>query len=724
MRKFVLWSICFVFSGAVWAQPLGIFSDRADIGEPNLEGLSSISGDIYTIEAGGATIGRRSYVDQLHFVYKEVSGSFDIITDPIPVEAAGEGGIMVRQDLDPDSAHVSWLRTSDTVAGGNTNAAGGSIFPHIRSLKGGGTIVDGDREPGGYSDVNIGAIRVQRIGNHFRLYTTDNAGEWSLAQDEIIPMAETVLVGLAVTANNADGLGVFEFEGTEINEYPLWVGRSVSVDDWQGGATIQVTLTAKARSAVSGNVSEVVPRLATVSNVQASAGQTSVDARNGKIAWLLDNLSGDATLTYDLTLPDRKSGSWTGQFTDGTNPQSHVGGDAVLPKNPTFKTNPAAVQISPDKPTIIQIEDFMVGADVDPPGFGLYLDPESESGITAVAVSGSVNDWVQIPVIIPANYGTAYMFGQVRGEDGNSDSFFIDLGFELINDNLTTWDSGGGKALHLDWVNNRIPEDPRPFDVDAGEQMLYVGPREDSAVFDWIAITNDPTFQSAALDELTGEIIDPFVGLTDDLGIFDANMDIAEDGGANLGFDGDAGYIASEEVYKVVGSGNDIWGTADNFHFIYKEVSGDVTIETNVYLDEFSGNGTWAKAGPMLRDELTPSSAHTFSMIRTQGRDFDPQWRMADAASGESLSALFSGASTERVGLQRTGNTVTYYYIDKFTGERTDLHVIEDLAFTDPIYAGLAVTAHDIGTLSIGEFSDVVLTTGGGPVKVDNWSLY
>lgn len=725
MKKFVLWGIvCFMFSGAVWAQPLGIFSNRADIGAPNLEGISSLSGDVYTIEAGGATIGRRSYVDQLHFVYKEVSGSFDIITDPIPVEAAGEGGIMVRQDLDPDSVHASWLRVSDTVPGGNTNAAGGTIFPHIRSLKGGGTIVDGDREPGGFSDFNTGAIRVQRIGNHFRFYTTDNAGAWSLAQDEIIPMGETVLVGLAVTANNADGLGVFEFEGTEINEYPLWVGRSVSVDDWQSGATIQVTLTAKARSAASGNVTEIVPRLATVSNVQSSAGQTSVDTRNGKISWSLNNLSGNATLTYDLTLPARKSGSWTGLFSDGTNPQSHIGGDAVLPKNPTFKTSPAVVQVSPDKPTIIQIEDFMVGVDVDPPGLGLYLNPEAESGITAVAVSGTFSHLIQIPVNIPPNYGTAYMFGRVRGEDGNSDSFFIDLGFELISDNLTTWDSGGGRALHFDWVNNRIPEDPRPFDVDAGEQILSIGPREDSASIDWIAITNDPTFQTGALDELTGEIIDPFAGLTDDLGIFDANMDIAEDGGANLGAAGDASYIASDGIYKVIGSGNDIWGTADNFHFLYKEVSGDVTIETTVSLDEFSGNGTWAKAGPMLRDDLIPTSAHAFSMIRTQGRDFDPQWRPTDSAGGESLSALFSGANTERVGLQRSGNTVTFYYINKFTGERVDLHSIDGLELVDPIYAGLAVTAHDIGTLSIGEFSDVVLTVGGGPVKVDNWSLY
>ena len=695
-----------------------------DIGEPELEGLSSIEGDVYTIEVGGSTIGRQSFVDQFHFVYKEMSGSFDIITDPIAVEATGEGGVMVRQDLDPDSVHVSWLRVADTVPGGNTNAAGGSLFPHFRSLKGGGTIVDGDAEPGGFTDNNVGPIRLSRIGNHYRFYTMNNAGDWVLVQDEIVPMSENVYVGLAVTANNASGLGVFDFEGTEINEYPLWVGRSVPVDDWQSGAAIKVTLTAKPRSTVSGNVTEVVPRLATVSNVQASAGQTTVDVRKGRISWLLENLSAEATLTYDLTLPSRNSGSWAGFFSDGTNPQSQIGGDAVLPKNPTYKSNPTPVQIDPDKPTIIQVEDFKVKDGVDPPQMALFLYPETESGIAAVAMSGSVANWIEIPVVIPANYGTAYMFARVRGEDGNSDSFFVDLGFEPISDNLTIWDSGGGRAFHYDWVRNRLDEDPRPFDVDAGEQILYISPREDSASIDWIAITNDPTFQSGALDELTGEIIDPFAGLTDDLGIFEGHMDIAEEGGANLGFDGDASYIPSEEIYKVIGSGNDIWSTADNFHFIYKEVNGDVTIETNVYLDEFSGNGTWAKAGPMLRDELTPSSAHAFSMIRTQGRDYDPQWRRSDAASGESLSALISGANLERVGLQRSGNTVIFYYINKFTGERVDLHEITDMVFTDPIYAGLAVTAHDVGTLSIGEFSDVSITVDGGPVKVENWSLY
>ncbi|MBI1390367.1 MAG: hypothetical protein GC154_18165 [bacterium] len=720
--------IAVLFSVAAAAQePVGEYTNHIDIGEPNIPGTASFADGKYTIEGGGATIGRQSFVDQFHFVYKELSGSFSIVTDPVFIELNGEGGPMIRQDLDPDSAHVSWLRTGPTLpSGGNTNAADGSVFPHFRSLKGGGTIVDGDPEPGGFTDNNVGPIRLDRIGNSFYFYTMNTAGGWVLVQDEIVPMAEKVFAGIALTANNADGLALVEFESNEINLLPLWVGRSIPVDGWQSGATFTVTVTAKARSSVNASVTEKAPRLATISNVKVSTGTVSSNPSKGTINWSLPNFSSEATLTYDITLPNRKSGSWQGVFNDGVNPQSWIGGDAVLPKKPVFKTDPAPVQISSNKPTIIQIEDMMHRPDNpnNRPGLALMLNPEVESGIVAVNVTGSVGDWIQIPVVIPAGYGETYMFGRVRGEDGNSDSFFIDLGYEPISDNLTIWDSGGGKSFHYDWVLNRIPEDPRPFSPDAGEQLLYISPREDSASIDWIAITNDPSFRTAALDELTGEIIDPFAGIVDNLGIFDARGDVAEAGNANLGAAGKSGYDPSTGVYKLVGSGNDIWNAADNFHFMYKEVSGDVSIEATVYLDPFSGDGTWSKAGVMVRNDLTPGSTNALGLIRTQGRDFGRQWRPVADGSSSSVSTLVSGSLASRIGLQRVGNKVTYYYYDNFTGQRVDDYVQDGIEFTDPVYVGLAVTAHQVNQLAIGEFSDVKITVNGAPVGVGDWQLY
>ncbi|MBI1390368.1 MAG: hypothetical protein GC154_18170 [bacterium] len=714
-----------LLSVAVTAQePVGDFTDHIDIGEPSVPGSADYADGTYTLEGGGATIGRRSFVDQFHYAYKQISGSFSIVTDPVFIDVNGEAGPMIREDLDPDSVHVSWLRMGPTVLGSNTNAADGSMFPHFRSVKGSVTIVDGDPEPGGFTDNNVGPVRLDRIGNSFYFYTMNNAGDWVLVQDEIVPMPENVYVGLALTANSANALGWVEFESNELNLLPLWVGRSVPIDDWQSGATITVTVTAKARSAVNGTVTEKVPRLSTLANVKVSAGTVKSDAAKGTINWTLPaNFSSEATLTYDITLPNRKSGSWQGFFNDGVNRQSWIGGDSVLPKHPAFPTSAPTVQLDSSKPVIVQIEDMVPRAD-NPPGFGVMAYPEVESGIVVGTHTGTVGQWLEIPVNVPAGYGTVYMFGRVRGEDGNSDSFHLDFGVEPAGDNTSYWASGGGKSMHYDWVRNNVPEDPRPFAVEAGVHTLYIGPREDGASIDWVAFTNDPAFKTAALDELTGEVINPFAGITSNLGIFDGRLDVAEEGGANLGAAGDSGYNPDTGVYKVVGSGNDIWNAADNFHFMYKELSGDVSIEVTVDLDPFSGDGTWSKAGPMIRNDLTPGSANAFGLIRTQGRDFGRQWRTSADVASESDPNPLPGSLTNRIGLQRAGGTVTYYYYDSNTGQRVDDIVREGIEYTDPVYVGLAVTAHTVNQLAIGQFSDVTILVNGAPVGVGDWQLY
>ncbi len=725
MKKIIVFTALALLVSSAYAD-IGIFTENTDVGDTGGlgPGIANFEDGTYTMDALGATIGRRSYEDAFHFVYSEISGSFSIECDPSPVLPDGEGGLMVRQDIEPDSVHASWLRVSDNVPGGNTNAAFGSVFPHFRTLKGGGTIVDGDVGDG-FNEINVGAIKLERIGNSVHFYTTNDAGEWNLVQSEVIPMSETVYTGLAATANGAEAIGEFEFNGVAIEQFPLWVGRSIPVDDWIPGAEVEVTVTAKASESVEAVVTELVPRLSGLSSVSVSTGDVEVEESDGEIVWTLSGFSGEATLTYTVTLPDRKSGAWQGIFTDGIHLESYIGGDCVLPKNPSFNPEPDPVELDPEKPVVIQFENGRPRPD-NPVGYGLMFDPRSESGIIAVNVSGALGQWMEFPITIPAGYGDLYIFGMVRGEDGNSDSFFVDVEFEPVNEDLTIWDCGSGKSLHIDWVNNRLGEDPRPFfNLTEGENIIYIGPREDSSSIDWFAVTNDPTFQPGALDVLTGEIIDPLAGL-EGTGIFDDHLDIAEAGNANLGQEGGAGYDAASDSYTVVGSGNDIWGTADNFHFLYKEVSDDVTLRTTVELDPFSGNATWAKAGPMIRDELEPESAHGFSMIRTQGRDYAPQWRMAfgDGGAWDGDAALVSGGITNTVEISRSGTTISFAYLDNTTGEWVDAGEIVDVMMEDPVYVGLAVTAHDTGTLSVGMFTNVELIIGGEPVAVRRWYLY
>src|SRR6266496_3843601 len=61
--------------------------------------------------------------------------------------------------------------------------------------------------------------------------------------------------------------------------------------------------------------------------------------------------------------------------------------------------------------------------------------------------------------------------------------------------------------------------------------------------------------------------------------------------------------------YRVTGGGANVWGTEDALQFVWKKISGDVTINADV---RFEGSGTEAhrKAMLMVRQDLTPGSAY------------------------------------------------------------------------------------------------------------------
>ena len=233
-----------------------------------------------------------------------------------------------------------------------------------------------------------------------------------------------------------------------------------------------------------------------------------------------------------------------------------------------------------------------------------------------------------------------------------------------------------------------------------------------------------------------------FVGVKSaDLGLFDDSMDIFNTD-ATLGAEGVAFYDAGSGLYTVVGSGHDIWDANDDFHFLYKAVPIDqfVSLKAHVELDGFTSSSTWAKAGPMIRDDLEANSSHVFSMIREQGRDFAPQWRDTWGAGGGwdgDPTLIFGGteegqqSGTVAISRDPATDTVTYSYWDAATGEKVDSLVREASteflgSFDDSsiYYIGFAVTSHEAGSLSIGRFSSVQLTIGDQTSDVGAWSLY
>ncbi|UCF14659.1 MAG: LamG domain-containing protein, partial [Phycisphaerales bacterium] len=66
-------------------------------------------------------------------------------------------------------------------------------------------------------------------------------------------------------------------------------------------------------------------------------------------------------------------------------------------------------------------------------------------------------------------------------------------------------------------------------------------------------------------------------------------------------------------TFTMTGSGADIWGTSDEFHFAYKTLTGPGTIVARV--NSIQNTHNWAKAGVMIRETLDADSKYSFALV-------------------------------------------------------------------------------------------------------------
>lgn len=183
--------------------------------------------------------------------------------------------------------------------------------------------------------------------------------------------------------------------------------------------------------------------------------------------------------------------------------------------------------------------------------------------------------------------------------------------------------------------------------------------------------------------------------------IFENHIDIGD-----VATSGDAAFANDE--YEVTGSGSGIGGIADEFHFVFTEVSGAFTIRASeVFIDPGMGDFDNARAGLMIRDSLTPDSSYGYALIRSSDFSLLPQWR---TAKGESAQDLGRVIGTDNVEIERIGSSINFYYVN-MQGEREFIHSVTLTDLEDPVYVGLAVTSNSDGNISTGFFSDVELIT-------------
>jgi hypothetical protein len=169
----------------------------------------------------------------------------------------------------------------------------------------------------------------------------------------------------------------------------------------------------------------------------------------------------------------------------------------------------------------------------------------------------------------------------------------------------------------------------------------------------------------------------------------------------------------------MVGSGADVWGTADQFHYGYRELTGDAVMIAHV-VSNGEGSNAWAKGGVMIRQSLDAGSIHGLMAI-TGGNGGGGAFQWRPAADGDSSSAHDDGAGMAPdywVKLERVGNAFSgSYSADGETWiQQGDAQTIE---MADPVLIGLFVTSHAAGEKRTYTFDNVDIV---GDVSADDAS--
>ena len=193
------------------------------------------------------------------------------------------------------------------------------------------------------------------------------------------------------------------------------------------------------------------------------------------------------------------------------------------------------------------------------------------------------------------------------------------------------------------------------------------------------------------------------------LGQFKGNTDI----GAVL-HAGAAKFDQSRDSYTVSGSGENMWFATDEFHFVWRKVSGDISINADISILGAGGNNH-RKAALMIRQSLDTDSAYVDAALHGDGLT-SMQARDAKGAVTHEIQSRISGP--RRLRLEKRGD----HFFMSVAAEGQPFAYSGGwlkVPMKAPFYIGLAVCAHDRNAVEQAAFTHVeIQKTKPGPTAL------
>jgi TolB protein len=181
------------------------------------------------------------------------------------------------------------------------------------------------------------------------------------------------------------------------------------------------------------------------------------------------------------------------------------------------------------------------------------------------------------------------------------------------------------------------------------------------------------------------------------IGIFEGNIDI----GTSLK-PGAVQYDSTQKAYIVTGGGGNMWLSKDAFHFVWKKVSGNVSLAADI---RWIGTGgqPHRKACLILRQNLDPGSAYADAALHGEGLT-SLQYREVQGELTHEIQTNVKSPIKARI--EKEGDYVSM----SIALENEPLQSAGGsfrIKFSEPFYIGLGVCSHDSSVVEKAVFSNI-----------------
>ncbi len=191
------------------------------------------------------------------------------------------------------------------------------------------------------------------------------------------------------------------------------------------------------------------------------------------------------------------------------------------------------------------------------------------------------------------------------------------------------------------------------------------------------------------------------------IGIFTGQTDV----GAAL-VPGSSSYNPTTKQYTITSAGYNIWYTRDEFRYVWKKMSGDVSLAADVSFPDTAGYGD-RKAVVIIRQSLDDDAKEAMVALHGAGL-MHLAWRPETNAMLK--EERVTEKSAQRIGIEKKGDAFAIYV--SMHGE--PMHQLGDpiqLHLDAPFYVGIGFCSHLPATADTGVLSNVVLENAAGKVK-------